>query len=101
MWHSENAVPGEEKVPNEEYEVREGPELDRPAVVSAIRVFAGPEAEIEANCDQVRDLVGSGVIGAGCHGNNGVNDSQGDNIFSPDGGIIGSVGLELMCEALV
>ena len=42
-------VPGEEKVPDKEHEVHEGPELDRLAVAGALRVFAGPEAEIEAN----------------------------------------------------
>ena len=32
-------VPGEELVPDEEHEVNKGPELDRPAVVGALRVF--------------------------------------------------------------
>ena len=74
-------VPGEDKVPNKEQEFHEGPELDRPTVASALRVFAGPEAEVEANCDQVDDVVGSGVRGAGCRGDNGVNDSQGGRLF--------------------
>ena len=35
------SVPGEKEVPDEEHEVHEGPELDRPAVAGALRVFAG------------------------------------------------------------
>ena len=35
------SVPGEEKVPDEEYEIHEGSELDRPAVDGALRVFTG------------------------------------------------------------
>ena len=38
------SVPGEEEVPDEEHDIHEGPELDRPAVAGALRVFAGPEA---------------------------------------------------------
>ena len=39
-------VPGEEKVPNEEHEVHERVELDRLMMAGALRVFAGPEAEL-------------------------------------------------------
>ena len=45
------SVSGEEEVPDEEHEVHEGPELDRLAVVGALRVFTVPEAEVEANGD--------------------------------------------------
>ena len=55
------SVPREEEVPDEEHKVHEGPELDRPAVAGALRVFSGPEAEVEANGDQFGDVVGSGV----------------------------------------
>ena len=68
-------VPREEKFPNKEYEVHEGPYLDRPAVAGALHVFAGLEAEVEANCVQVGKVVGYGVGGSGCCGNNGANDS--------------------------
>ena len=30
-------------------------------MAGALRVFAGPEVEVEANCDQVGNVVGSGV----------------------------------------
>ena len=52
-------------------------ELDRPAVAGALRVFTRPEAEVEANGNQVGNMVGSGVGGGSCLGNNGVQDSQG------------------------
>ena len=55
------SVPKEEEVPDEEHEIYEGPELDRPAVAGALRVFSGLEAEVEANGDQVGDVVGFGV----------------------------------------
>ena len=45
------SVPGEEEVPDEEREVREGPELDHPAVAGELCLFAGPEAEVKANGD--------------------------------------------------
>ena len=45
------SVPGEEEVPDEEHNIHEGPEFDRPAVVGALRVFAGLEAEVESNGD--------------------------------------------------
>ena len=58
-------VPREEKVPDKEHEVHEAPELDRPEVVGELHVFTGPEAEVEANYDQVGDVVGSGIRGSG------------------------------------
>ena len=70
-------------------------------VAGALRVLAGPEAEVEANCNQVNDVVGFGFTGAGCRGDNIVNDSQGGGIFSSDGGILEPVGLEFPREALV
>ena len=94
-------VLGEEKVPDEEHEVHEGTELDRPEVDGAIHIFARPESEVESNGDQVKYVVGSGVGGVSCCGNNGVHDSQGDGLFLLDGGILEPVGLELPCEALV
>ena len=94
-------VPREEEVPDEEHEVHEGPELDRLAVAGAFRVFAEPEAEVEANGDQVCGVVGSGVRGGSCLRDDGVHDSRGEGLFSSDGGIFEPVGLELLREALV
>ena len=93
--------PREEKVPNIEHKVNEGPELDRLAVASSLCVFAGPEAELEANGDQVGDVVVSRVGGSGFCGDEGVHDSQGGGLFLLDGGILDPVGLELPCDALV
>ena len=77
-----------EEVPNEEHDIHEGPELDRPAVAGALRVFAGLDAEVEANGDQVGDVVGSGGGGGICLSNNEVHNSQGGGLFSLDGGIL-------------
>ena len=46
-------------------------------------------------------MVGSGVGGGRCLGDDGVHNSQGDGLFLSDGGIFEPVGLELPCEALV
>ena len=97
----DRGVPGEEKLPNEEQEVHEGPELDCPAVAGALRVFAGLEAEIEANGDRVGCVVRSVVRRARCCGNNGVHDYQGDGLFLSDGEILEPVGIEFPREALV
>ena len=95
------SVPGEEGVPDKEHEVHEGSELDCPAVAGALRVFTGSEAEVEANGDQVGNMVGSGVGGVSCLGNDGLDDPKGGCLFSSDRGIFEAVGLELPCEALV
>ena len=75
--------------------------MDRPAVAGALCVFTGPEAEVEANGDQVGNMVGSGVGGGSCLCDDGFYDSEGDCLFSLDRGIFKAVGLELPCEALV
>ena len=90
------SVPGDEEVPNEEHEVHEGPELEPPAVAGALRVFAGTQAEVEADGDQIGDVVGSDVRGGSCLNGDGLHNSQGNGLFSSDGG-----GLELPREALV
>ena len=46
-------------------------------------------------------MVRSGVVGAGCHGDDGVSNSQGDGLFSSDGGILYPISIELTHEALV
>ena len=55
----------EDLIPNEEDEVQEGPELDCSAVTGALGVFIQPEAEGEAQLDQVRFMSGFGVGGGG------------------------------------
>ena len=95
------SVPGEEAVPDEEQEVHEGTGLDCPAVASAPSVFVGTEAEVEANGDQVGDVMGSGVRGGSCRSNNGVHDYQGDGLSSFDRWIFKPVGLEFPRKALV
>ena len=81
-------VPGEDKFPDKEIKVHEGMELDRSEVVGALCVFAGPEAEVEANGDQASNVVGSRFRGASCRGEYGVHDYQGSGLFSLDGGIL-------------
>ena len=95
------SVPGEEEVLDKEHDIDEGAELDRPAMAGALRVFVGPEEEVEANGDQVGKVVGSGIGGDNCLGDNGVQDSKWDGLFSSDRGIFEPVYLELPCEALV
>ena len=71
-------------------------------MASALRVFAGPGAEVEAYCYPVGNVVGSGVKGAGWHGDDVENNYQGGGLFSFGwGGVLELVDLELMCEALV
>ena len=86
--------PGEEEVP-------EGSELDRPAVAGALHVFTGSEVEVDANGDQVGNMVGSGVGGGSCLDDNGLDDPEGDCLFLLDRRIFETVGLGLPCEALV
>ena len=74
-------VPRVDKVPEKEHKVHEEPELDSLAVAGVLCVFSGPEAELEANYDLVGDVVGSGVGGAGCRGDNGLNNSQEDGLL--------------------
>ena len=70
-------------------------------MAGALCVFAGQEAEVEANGDQVGNVVGSGVVGGSCRGDNGVHNSQGGGFFLSDVGVFEPVGLELTHEALV
>ena len=93
--------PPEDTDPNEEHEVQEGPEMDCLSVAYALGVFEGPEVEVEAQFDQVSNVVGLMIRGGGCHGYNGVNDSQGDGLFLIDWWILNPVGFELTGEALV
>ena len=69
-------------------------------MAGALRVFTGPEAEVEANGDQVGDVAGSGVGGGSCLGDDGLDDPEGGCLFSSDWGIFEAVGLEFPCEVL-
>ena len=72
-------VPREEEIPDEEHEIHEGPELDRPAVAGALCalcVFTGSQAEVETNGDQVGDVVGLGVGGGSCLSDDGLDDPE-------------------------
>ena len=93
-------VPREEKVPDEEHKVYKRPELDHPAVAGALCVVTGTGAEVEANGDQVKDVVGYEVGGAICRGDDEVHESQRGGLFSSDRGVLKPAGLELPCEAL-
>ena len=64
-------------------------------------MFAGTEAEVEFNGDQFGDMVGSGVKGGSCRGNNGVHDPQWGGLFTSDRGIFKPVCLEFPREDLV
>ena len=91
----------EEEVPDEEHEIHEEPELDCPAVAGALRAFAGSQAEVQANGDQVGYVAGSGVGGGSFLVDDGLDDSEGDCLFLSDRGIFEAVALEFPCEALV
>ena len=70
-------------------------------MVGALRVFAGLEAEVEVNRDQVSDVVGSDVRGGSFLGDDGVHDSQRGGLFMSGRGIFEPKCLEFPCEALV
>ena len=70
-------------------------------MASALPVFTGPEAEVEANGDQVGDVVVYGVGGVICLGKYGLHDYQGGGFLSSDRGVLNPICLELPCEALV
>ena len=55
----------EDSVPHEEDEFHEGPELDCFPLAGALGVLVKPEAEVEAQGDQVGDLMGFGIGGEG------------------------------------
>ena len=46
----------------------------------------GPKAEVEANGHQVGDVVGPGVRGGSCLGDDGVHDSKRGGLYSSDRG---------------
>ena len=70
-------------------------------MAGALHVFTESQVEVEANGDQVGYVVGAGVGGGSCLGNNGLHDSQGGGLFLLDWGIFEAVRLKLPCEVLV
>ena len=70
-------------------------------MAGALRVFAGPEAEVEANGDQFGNVVGSWARGTGFYVDKGVNNSHGDGILLLERGILEPVGLGLPRKVLV
>ena len=102
--HSGSAQLGHQLVgvnPNEEEEVQEGTELDCSAVTGALGVFTQPEAEVEAQLDQVGDMTGFGVGGGGCYVHDGMDNSKGGSFFSFDRRVLNVVGFKLIGEASV
>ena len=88
-------VSGEEMVPNKECEFQEEPELDCPAVARALGVFAVPEAEVEAQLDQVGNVPGLWVGGGGSCGHDGLDNAQGDGFSLLDWRIFYPISFEL------
>ena len=76
----------EESIPNGEEKVQEGPECACLAVTSALDVFTQPEAEVEAQLDQVGDMSGFGVGGGGRCSHDRVDNVEGDGISRLTGG---------------
>ena len=70
-------------------------------MAGALRVFTGSEAEVEANGDQVGNVVVSGVGGGIFLCDNGLDDSKDGCLFLSYWVIFEAVDLKLPCEALV
>ena len=91
----DQGVGGEEMVPDEEYELQEGPELYCPAEARVLSVFAGPEAEVEFQLGWVGDVLGLWVIGGGPGVHNGLYNAQGGGFSPLDWRIFGAISFEL------
>ena len=76
----------EELVPNKEYKVQEGTELDYTAVACKIVILTQPEAEVETQLDQVGDVAGYGVGGQVSYGHNGLYNADWDGLLTLDRG---------------
>ena len=70
-------------------------------VVCAFGVFAGPEAEVASELDQVGNMVGLGVRCIGFYGNNGANSAQGDSFFPTYWGILDPIDFEMPGDVLL
>ena len=67
----------------------------------ALGVFAVPEAELEAQLDQVGDVAGLWVGGGGSRGHGGLGDAKGGIYFLLDGGNFNPVSFKFPGEAPV
>ena len=67
----------------------------------ALGVFAGPEAEVEAQLDQVRNVPGFGVKGGGSHGHNRLDNTQGSGFSPLECRILDPISFELAGELYV
>ena len=70
-------------------------------MTGALCVFTRTEAEVEAQLDQVGNMTGFGVEGGGCHGHDGLENSERDGLFLFDRRFLDVVGFKLMSEASV
>ena len=70
-------------------------------MTSALVVFAQPEAEVEAQLDQVGDMKGFGVGGDVHRGHNGLDNSKGYSLLFFDRRVLGAIGFKLVGEAYV
>ena len=75
--------------------------MDCLAVANALGVFTFTEAEVEAQLDQVSNLMDFWVGGDGRCGHNGVDNVEGDGLFSFDRRILDVLGFKLTNETSV
>ena len=97
----DRGVRGDEMVPDEEHEFREGLEVDCPVEACAFGVFAEPEAEVEYQLDQVGNVPGLWVGGGGSCSHDGMDNAQGGGFFPLDWRIFNPISFELVGEAPV
>ena len=111
VWSKENlagvlevinwGVVGEKMAPNKENEVQEEPELDFPAVSSALGVPTRTEVRVEVQLEQVNNMSLFGVGGGGSIRHDGLDDTKGRGLLSLGGGVLDPIGFELMGKAPV
>ena len=75
--------------------------MDWLAVAGALGVFTRPEAEVDAQLDQVGDLTGFGVGGDGRCGYGGVDNAKGGGLFLFGRRFLDAVVFNLTGEAYV
>ena len=75
--------------------------MDCLAVTGALGIFTQPEAEVEAQLDQVGNVPGLWVGGGGSCGHNGMEDTHGGGFYPIDWGIFYPINFELAGGALV
>ena len=65
-----------EMISNKKHRFQERPELDCPAMARVLGVFAGTEAEVYSQLDQIGDVPGPWVGGGGSCSHEGLDDAQ-------------------------